>query len=286
MNTATIETGLVSLSAEDYHRLDAVSASRLSDMDRSPAYCRWRIDHPHEDTDATRIGDATHAAVLTPDLFRARYVAAPECDRRTKAGKDAYAAAEAEAAARGGVILPNADFDLCLRLRDAVWQNEEARALLESCTAFEQSIAWKDSGTRLQCKARFDALGDITIPDLKTTRSAQASGFIRSVVSYGYHRQAAWYLRGAAECGLPARDFAFIVVEKAAPFQVAVYRLDKAALDTGATECADLLAQYAECRKANDWPGYPGGVLSLPKWYGAQVSQPEDESGDSMEYPT
>lgn len=282
MTTAT--ASLPKMDARTYHALDAVSASRLSDLSRSPAYCKWRIDHPdREDTDAQRIGDATHAAVLTPDIFRALYTCAPECDRRTKAGKEAYAAAEAEAAARGGVLLPNADFDLCLRLRDAVWQHEEARALLESSSAFEQALTWTDHGSRLPCKARLDALGDITIPDLKTTRSAQPSGFVRSVVAYGYHRQAAWYLRAAEACGLPARDFAFVVVEKAAPFQVAVYRLDQAALDAGEQECVDLLAAYAECKRTNEWPGYVGGVLSLPKWYGNPTSQPADEAGEPSE---
>lgn len=278
---------LPKIDAAAYHAIDAVSASRLSDLHRSPAYCRWRIDHPQtEETEAQRIGDATHAAVLTPDIFRARYVAAPECDRRTKAGKEAFAAAEAEAAARGGVLLPLADFDLCLRQRDAVWRHDEARALLERCTHFEQTVLWTDLGTGLKCKARLDALGPVTIPDLKTTRSAQPGGFIRSVASYGYHRQAAWYLRAAAEVGLSARDFAFVVVEKCAPFQVAVYRLDVAWIETGEAECADLLAEYAECVREKHWPGYVGGVLPMPAWYGRSDSQPAEAAGNDMEYPT
>lgn len=277
MTTAT--ASLPALSADAYRRLDAVSSSRLSDLDRSPAYCRWRIDHPdRDDTDATRIGDATHAAVLTPDLFRTAYLAAPECDRRTKAGKEAYAAAQAASA--GKVLLPADDYDLCLRLRDAVERNHEARALLDACTHFEQSVLWTDEVTGLACKARFDALSPACVVDLKTTRSAQAHGFIRSIISYGYHRQAAWYLRAARAVGLDARDFAFVVAEKAAPYQVAVYRLDVAALEYGAEECDDLLAMYAQCVRTKEWPGYPSATLALPRWYSTEVSQPEDESGE------
>jgi len=64
--------------ADDYHKWDALSSTRMNWMGRSPAYCRYMIDHPHEPTAAMRLGTACHFAVLEPGLFEARYVTASQ----------------------------------------------------------------------------------------------------------------------------------------------------------------------------------------------------------------
>src|SRR5262245_8459627 len=58
---------------EAYHRWNAVSNSRLTKLDRSPAHLLAYLTEPPEDTKATAEGRAIHCAVLEPDDFVNRY---------------------------------------------------------------------------------------------------------------------------------------------------------------------------------------------------------------------
>lgn len=74
--------------ANDYHAYDAISASGLTLMARSPAHYRHRRDNPEPGTPAQQLGEAIHLAVLEPDLFEARITTLPaDINLRTNAGK-------------------------------------------------------------------------------------------------------------------------------------------------------------------------------------------------------
>src|SRR5690606_25250598 len=125
--------GLVSMTNDEYHAAPGISNSHLTDISRTPAYYyAKRLDpnrEPEEVTEAKLIGTATHAAILEPDLFESRFVAAPEgIDRRTKADKEAYEAYKAEAL--GKVILPAKGYKKCLAMRDAVYRHPVAKKFL------------------------------------------------------------------------------------------------------------------------------------------------------------
>ena len=279
----------------EYFALDAVSSSRLTDLARSPAYAKFRIDYrEHDDTDATRVGDATHCAILTPELFEARFVRVPDDapKRPTKAQREAkkpspdtvaacqwWAEFERENAARA--MLGADDFTLCLRLRDAVWAHPDAKRLLDACESFETPGVWADADTGLPCKIKPDARGAGLIVDLKTTRCASKHAFTRSVLAYGYHRQDALYTEGASIISGEPHDFWFIVAEKQAPVQVAVYALDDAGKALGMKQVRALRSRYAECVKTGIWPGLTGGLLTLPAWADSDTDSPEpaDVSG-------
>lgn len=65
--------------ATAYHAHEALSNSRITDMMRSPAHCRWAMDNPDDDTPATIFGSALHAMVLQPEIFDAEFVVAGQC---------------------------------------------------------------------------------------------------------------------------------------------------------------------------------------------------------------
>jgi hypothetical protein len=95
------------LSNEEYHAdTSAISKSGLDLVHRSPAHyyaAKLDPDRPAEkkDTPALRFGRAFHTLVLEPDLFFQEYAVLPEkVDRRTKAGKEAWAEFEAELGGR------------------------------------------------------------------------------------------------------------------------------------------------------------------------------------------
>ncbi|KRC52146.1 hypothetical protein ASE16_03600 [Leifsonia sp. Root227] len=119
-------------------------------------------------------------------------------------------------------------------------------------------------------RARFDALSsDGAAVDLKTTDDATPSGFAKSVAKWGYDVQEAWYddVHDAAT-GVPLGAFYFIVVEKSAPYEVAVHRLPELWVEMGRTKAAEARRIYRECVETGVWPGYDTDVqfLDPPAW--------------------
>jgi hypothetical protein len=146
----------------------------------------------------------------------------------------------------------------------------------------EYSAIWDDPETGVRCQARFDdiARGIGAITDLKTTTDASPYRFPRTVFDYGYHLQAAHYLRGAKALGIEADSFGIVAVEKEPPYAVAIYQLNAAAIYDGERELRPLLARWAECDAAGAWPGYAEDVvvIDLPAWAPRQISERTGEA--------
>lgn len=256
---------------DDYHRWAAASNSRLSRLLRSPAHLRAYLDEPQADTEALRVGRAIHAAVLEPDLFGSSFAGAPEgLDRRTKAGKEEWASL-CDTFGEGNV-LKAVEWDMCIRIRDNVHAHSAAHGMITGPGYAELSMLWEDADTGVLCKARWDRhspdLAGGAIVDLKTTRDASSRSFEKSILTFGYHRQAAFYLMSAQARRLPARHFSIIAVEKAPPYAVAVYRITEGVVDAAAEQIQALLRLYADCVEHDRWPGYPDEVrdISIPAW--------------------
>ena len=112
------------------------------------------------------------------------------------------------------------------------------------------------------------------VADLKTVESLDSDAFRnfeRACFSFGYHRQAGFYLPLITEItGGPVFDFFFIAVEKAEPYGVAVYRLSDAAIARGQDETITDLVRLQSCIASNVWPNLDPALreIGLPKWYG------------------
>src|SRR5690606_22333784 len=137
------------VSADVYHRWPAASQTVLKIMrDRSPAHARQYMLTPPEPTPAMVLGQAIHAAILQPDLFRQCYVRRPELDLRTKAGREALEALQKEHPS--ATILTPEQYDTCLAIRDAVHSHHYARKLLRGQT--EVSAVWRYPWSDVMCK--------------------------------------------------------------------------------------------------------------------------------------
>lgn len=278
----------------DYHALPVASNSRLARLKKSPAHLLQYLSERHEDTDATRLGNAVHCAILEPDDFDARYTVAERCSALTEkktqcksSGLHYHADAGwlcgTHAKAFNGfdearTVLKPDDHAACLGIRDSVYKLSTTCQLLASDER-ELTAVFPAFDTDVLAKARFDCLSPViaggVIVDLKTTRDAGRREFERSIYSYGYHRQAALYLDGAAACQLPAKHFVHVAIEKEPPYAVAVYRLTEGAIDAGEQELLPLLALYAECMESGVFPAYPDKVqdIAIPNYAWAQIDE-------------
>jgi hypothetical protein len=257
------------LSHSEYHQTDAASHSRLCDMRRSLAYCRYRIDNP-EQTEAMAFGEALHALCLGG--WDGHFAVAPSCDRRTKAGRINYELFERSAAGR--TIIRGEDSDTLNAMHSGIISHPTAERLIFGDDArSELSGFWRDDEHGILCKLRADRV--VTLPgygtvcvDLKTTKDASPEAFQRSIGRYGYHLQSAWYLHGLAKLGIPCEAFVIVAVEKDPPYGVAVYRIGDASVEQGHKECRRLLAKYVEATKTGKWGGYSEEIteIELPHW--------------------
>jgi hypothetical protein len=257
------------MSSEEYHKGIGLSFTGLKILSqKSPAHYRAHVESPKEPTPAMLLGQAVHCAVLEPVLFAATYAVAPKVDKRTKLGKETFAVFESEN--RGKIILDAEDAEQVKAIQEAVRSHPQASQILKGGVA-ENSAFWTDPTTGALCKVRPDYLrvNDGLIVDLKTTEDASPRGFERSIMQYMYHVQTAFYCEGLTQVtGKPFTEFVHIVVEKQAPYAVALYVLDDASIEKAREQMQDGLRKYAECLKTNQWPGYDSEIqpMSLPSW--------------------
>jgi hypothetical protein len=268
------------MSPEEYFAMDAVNQSLLKQVLRSPAHAKAYLAGKKPPTPAMQFGTAVHSSVLNPQNFENEVAILPDINRRTKEGKLQYEKFLKNA--DGKAIIDRDRAVDCIQVGQSVARSQTARELL-SVRDIEQAFLWKDEKTSLVCKARVDAYSNNSkkVIDLKTAQDASPHAFARSVAKFGYHIQAAFYLRAvsgfqkAVEAYEDGWRFYIVAVESTSPYSVASYKLDQRAIIEGDSKIDQALGVWAECRLLDDFQGYPDEVitLSLPDW---ALTEPED----------
>lgn len=275
--TAQSEPQVVALremTNEEYHA-DTThdSHSSLSLFIKSPAlyYHRritGRIPAPPQ-SDALRLGTATHAAILEPENL-AELVAVAPAEVLSKSGSRSGKAYDDWAVAQGTrTIIKQSEMDSIRWMIENVADNDQASALIERAKYREQCVFWTDADGNHR-KARFDAvlLTDSVVVDIKTARDPGPEWW-RSVRDYGYHRQSAWYRDAFVAAWVAVPTVAHIVIGNEAPHEVFVWTLPERAIQLGYMENAVALKELAACR---------GGMcpwrrqqftqeLEIPRWF-------------------
>jgi exodeoxyribonuclease VIII len=269
------------LPREEYDRLDGVNFSTLKEMAKSPAHYRHKLLGQDVDTDARKLGRASHIAALEPERFRSECV---RWDGGRRAGKEWEAF---KAKHRGREILTEDEYQRCMDIQRAVRGDARALSLLSGGRG-EVTLLWTHvaqavgelPGYETRCKARPDFISPLAIVDLKTTRDGSPEGFGREAWRYRYHMQAAYYADGYEAATGTRLPYFIIAVESADPCVVQVYRVPESKLAMGHAEYRGLLDRLAVCRRESRWPGYGDGELELelPRWAMAQ-NDDEDVTG-------
>lgn len=271
--------------------------SSLRPMADSAKECLWYQENEHEDTPATIIGTADHVLVLEPDEFEARYYVPPtvQCEEMTKNGEGPQCSRNAvpgstKCRQHGGtdcddprIVLTEKTMDTVRRVRDAIFSNPDAMAILEG-TERERVITWTMHGVR--CKARLDAVAPDRVIDVKTCRSLATFARQQGDAVMGqdfarrlYHGQMAWYLDGyVRHLGVVLKDDGstwddepsvyIIAAETNPPYDSAVFELPPYVIDAGRVLYERLLDRWKACREVGEWPGRWPGIteLQLPPW--------------------
>jgi hypothetical protein len=276
MNQNKIINGVYDISIEEYHNGQGVSRSSLMEMAKSPLHYWHKCINPNreqrespaviEKRHALEFGNALHTYILEPPKYLENYHLMPEANRTTKIGKEIYAKALNEANRDNKSLISVDAHETILEMTQSINNHPAAPDLIRDAF-YEKSLYWTDEETGILCKVRPDIWHSNFICDLKTAQSASENDFKRSIYSYGYHIQAGMIHEALKNVtGVNMQSFLFVVVEKEAPYAVAVYQLDETALEQGIIEFKNLLRKLKSCINTDHWPSYPSTLISLPNY--------------------
>jgi len=249
--------------ARKYHADPAISRSDLELVEKSVHhYLTKDVKH----TKALDVGSAVHIATLEPLTWRDKVHVAPVKTRTAKAWVELQEA-------NPDITYVNEDEILEVgAMRDAILAHPKAKNILQHGRS-EVSMCWVDKDTGLLCKCRYDFLRDDHEDgiDIKTTEDASYRKFYwKSVGTYEYYVQFAYYFDGAAACGINLKRLIWIVVEKNNPTseKVAVYlcpmEVDRYSIEAGRVIYKERLRKLADYYKdTKQWTGYPLDIQEL-----------------------
>jgi len=271
MATTDIELNtdvVVDLAEAEYHAHPALSSSGARKLlpPSCPAVFDWERRNPPEGKAVFDFGSAAHKLVLGagPPI---RVVDAP--DWRTKAARDERDSARSD----GHIPVLVHEHEQVQAMAHALTDHPVAAQLFAAGTP-ELSLFWRDDRSGVECRARLDwwttnVLGEPVAVDYKTTVSADPRSVQRSIASYSYHQQDAWYTDGIQSVGL-ADDpgFLFVFQEKSPPYPVTVVSLDAESRRIGAARNRQARSIFAQCVETGEWPGHADQIvrLELPAW--------------------
>ena len=268
------EPGLYRMSYDAYRSQGAtddgfnVAASLLTVADQKSmqhAYRRLkRTDTPASST-AMIVGTQLHTAVFEPEKLMEGCVISPYPDFRPKIAR----AWRDEQLAAGRKIVKEDEFAEIKEMANAVFSHPVAGPLIESALKEVSAFSKKD-GVWTKQRMDFIPAAERVVGDLKTTKDANPKSFSKSIGSYGYAQQAAWYIDGARRLGMDVSRFLYVVVETVPPYLVQIYSLHEGDIELGRKQNEAAFRAILACRESNNWPAYQSGktplVVGMPEW--------------------
>lgn len=292
------EPGFYRMTAEQYHADPCVVPSLSSSIaklfiDKTPRHAREahaRFCGASIETNAAMdMGSLVGALVLG---CGPRFAVLDFEDFRTKDAKAARDAAQAagkiailkktltEASAIAASIGERLAEGQCPHCFDPVQPNAHAELVAiwhEGDVWFRAMFDWLDFDRR-------------EVFDLKTTASNIAPHAVgRKIADMGYEIQQAFYVRGLERL-LPETSgrwkFRFVFAETAAPYEVVIAKNDATAREMGRRKVCYAIQKWADCMRADKWPGYPRAVVTAehPQFAEASWLKREELESEGINY--
>lgn len=248
-----------------------LSYSSLKAFQKSPQHFVEYRTQKKEPTAAMAFGSLVDCLILTPDDYSFKFAILPECDRRTKAGKEIFENFCQEN--KGRSFVSKSDDELAKFLAKKTFDNAKAKELLSRVVRTQDRMQWIHKPTGLPVVAYKDMTGDSFIGDLKTANDGSPNKYSRSAIDLGYPIQAGCYLNGEKTLLGKYPDFFHLVVETVAPYNVSVYKMTNEFIEYGKNIFDDLMQQVKFCAENDLWyQGYEFHSatgyhhLDLPGW--------------------
>lgn len=245
---------------DNYSKAPGLRRSDLWEIHKSPQHFHAKMQEPKDPSPAMLFGIAAHKYILEPDTFFDEYAVAPKVDKRTKAGKETWAAFVEDCTTNDKEAIDETTFQQIKDMTEALYANPLAKQVLEG--QHETEWYWTDPDTQEPLKAKCDNIttydGKPYIVDYKTTDSCEDGHFERASKNFGYQFQAGFYTSGVELTTKIPHGFIFVAQEKKPPYACRVYVCSDLFIENGKAQFKELLQLYHECNTNNTWYGYEG----------------------------
>lgn len=259
-------------SAHIYRSMPGLNKSSIEKLLDCPLAYKLGLEEQQETTPAMAFGTLIHSMILEPETVPSLYHVM-QASATTKAGK----AEKAQALAEGKTIVSVADYERAKTMQTMVYTHPAASWLLGLPGKSEVSMFWEmptEDGRVRQCKARADRIAQVgggeIIIDLKTHSGAVSPSEIeRTVMRFGYHRQAAWYSDGYERiAGKPPLGFYFVFVSTSAPYLVTAGKMGDEAQAIGWGDCLKAERILHQAEASGEWASYSDQLIEIdiPAW--------------------
>ena len=243
-NYIALKQAYVNTMQDKYERGELyLSYSSLSNFRKSP---RHFIDYKlngSDDTDSILLGKVLHCLVLEPHKFDTEYAVAPECDRRTKAGKELYAEFLVES--KDKTLVSNSIYSTAVDMAIAVLSNEQSKILIDNTIAKEKRIDWERYGFKFL--SFIDGEGEDFVFDLKSMPDADPKKVQREILNRGLWMQGGMYLEALE------KDKPYYIIAVDRKGNVSVHLLMESLLEYGKSEFKRLCGDFEDCLSTNSW---------------------------------
>ena len=235
-----------------YDGIQALNYSGAKELLKSPAHYQAYLNQEREETKALRMGSLIHCAVLQPEMLNEKFITAPEVDRRTKEGKETYAAFQSSLKP-GMTVVTSEESAECHIIASAAKRTLERLGVTFDKTEFMFTTDY--NGVQLKCA--IDGVAGDYIWDLKSTDDCSPAALLRSIKQYRYNLQAYFY-RLCYETAFERRmlGFRFLFIEKQPPYATAVVEIGPELMSYAVADFEKALQTYRECTTLGEWPAY------------------------------
>lgn len=251
---------LLNLDDKAYRDIPAISQSDMKYLTLSPAHYKAYKEAPREETDAMRLGTATHLAVFQPQHFHEEVIQAPRFDKRTKEGKAGWELFQSNLGNK--LPLSQEDYERCIDMAESVRTNP---LFIKHATDGnpEVSLTADTDFDNIKVKGRLDWLDfkNGIILDLKTIGDVADIHNIKKTMYKGYAMQCLFYL-SLMQSYDQSKDYRFIFcfVEKEPPYATRFVEILPSSLLEYANLLESTLRNLSKCIDSNVFPAYDNVV--------------------------
>jgi hypothetical protein len=236
---------------KEYRAFPALNQSAAKHLLVSASHYQAYINTPQEETKALKFGTFVHSAVLEPHTLNDLYVTAPDVDRRTKQGKEDWAAFAT--ANVGKTVLDYEESAL-----GHLVASSARHALKTHGVEFDATeVMYHVDYNGVPLKAAIDGVAGDYLWDIKTTDDASAAGMLKAIRNYRYNLQAYWYrLVYELATGKRPLGFRFLFIEKEPPFAWSICEVGPDLMSYAVADFEKAVTLYKECTASGVWPAY------------------------------
>jgi hypothetical protein len=260
-----------------------LSKSRLWEL-RSCSLWKWRYaPRTFTPTSAMTWGSLIDCYITTPEEVASTVVFNPYPDFRTKAAQTL----RDEAVAAGKIVVSQ---EMMAQITDALdrLRNDEIAGPVIENSKTQMVLLGKLKGIQFKSLVDFAPENEACLYDLKTTNDFSLRGFAKTIDSFGYHVQAALYLKmwNLVNPSDQRDRFRFIWQDSNPPYEVAVTELPAFDIAAGEEWAANQLDRIIAATNSGIWPGITGGKVAMVGRPGYAAFQDEEDADGVNVAPT